>query len=68
MTFESDIRKSAEQVNDDRLIEILENIAVTIKLEAGRIDNLTGSLDIIIDRLKASKKLENINNDYRKSE
>lgn len=56
MNFEADIRKSAEQVKDGQLIELLEDIAVTIKLEASRINNLTGSLDIIIDRLKANKK------------
>lgn len=58
MNFEADIRKSAEQWNDDRLIELLEDISVTIKLEASRINNLTGSLDIVIDRLKANKNLE----------
>lgn len=42
-------------MNNDRLIEILEDIKVTFELEATRINNLAGSLGIIIDNFKAKR-------------
>ena len=62
MNIESVVVKRAKQqmdVDDDRLIKTLEDIAVTIQLEVTRINNLTGSLDIIIDNLKANRKRRN---------